>query len=66
LFTEGKATPHPGFVAEFIQADYFLKRRRKMRRGRKAAKKMHKKINHHHKKHLSFLEAMRLYAGMPI
>lgn len=37
-----------------------------MRRGqRKAVRKMHKKIVHH-KRHLSFLEAMRLYAGMPI
>jgi len=38
-----------------------------MRRAqRKMARKMHKKIVHHHKRHLGFLEAMRLYAGMPI
>jgi hypothetical protein len=29
-------------------------------------KKTHKKTKKHHKKHLSFLEAVRLYSGMPV
>jgi hypothetical protein len=32
---------------------------------RKAARKT-KRIHHNHKRHLSFLEALRLYEGMPV